>query len=138
MGFRFRKSFKCGPFRTTISKSGVGFSAGVPGARITKKANGNTMKTISIPGTGISHVSETSKKKKNNVKSVDTDTNTNISISPPTFKSFLMSLLRIALCVIIGVLCDFGVWIVIVGGIWGIIYFIRQCIKFEVDMDKTE
>lgn len=63
MGFRFRKSFGVGPFRTTISKSGISFSAGVKGARITKKANGNTMSTVGIPGTGISYVKETSGRK---------------------------------------------------------------------------
>lgn len=68
MGFRFRKSFKAGPFRATISKSGISTSFGVKGARITKKANGNTMSTIGIPGTGLSYVSETSNKSKKKTK----------------------------------------------------------------------
>lgn len=63
MGFRFRKSLRAGPFRATISKSGISTSFGVKGARITKKANGNTMTTFSIPGTGLSYVSEESNKK---------------------------------------------------------------------------
>ncbi len=64
MGFRFRKSIDIlGLFRINFSKSGVGFSWGVPGYRVTKMANGRTRKTISIPGTGISHVSESGKKK---------------------------------------------------------------------------
>ena len=63
MGFRFRKSFGAGPFRTTISKSGISTSFGVKGARVTKKANGNTMTTLGIPGTGLSYVSEKSNKK---------------------------------------------------------------------------
>lgn len=57
MGFRFRKSFGFGPFRTTISKSGISTSVGVKGARITKRADGKNQTTVSIPGTGISHVS---------------------------------------------------------------------------------
>lgn len=65
MGFRFRKSIKLGPARITLSKSGVGYSIGGPGARITKKANGNTMTTIGIPGTGIGYITETSAKKSN-------------------------------------------------------------------------
>ena len=68
MGFRFRKSFKAGPFRATISKSGISTSFGVKGARITKKANGNTMSTVGIPGTGLSYVSETSNKSKKKTK----------------------------------------------------------------------
>ena len=62
MGFRFRKSINVfGLFRINFSKSGIGFSYGVPGYRVTKMANGRTRKTVSIPGTGISHVSETGK-----------------------------------------------------------------------------
>lgn len=63
MGFRFRKSFGAGPFRATISKSGISTSFGVKGARVTKKANGNTMTTLGIPDTGLSYVSEKSNKK---------------------------------------------------------------------------
>ena len=58
MGFRFRKSFKAGPFRATISKSGVSTSVGGKGARITKKANGNTSTSFSLPGTGINYTKE--------------------------------------------------------------------------------
>ena len=63
MGFRFRKSFGKGPFRLNISKSGIGWSIGGKGARYTKKATGGTRITLSVPGTGISYVTETSKKK---------------------------------------------------------------------------
>ena len=63
MGFRFRKSVSFGPFRATISKSGISTSVGVKGARITKRADGKTQTTVSIPGTGISHVSTASSKK---------------------------------------------------------------------------
>lgn len=58
MGFRYRKSINFGPFRLNVSKSGIGYSVGVKGYRITKKANGGIRKTVSIPGTGISHVTE--------------------------------------------------------------------------------
>ena len=57
MGFRFRKSISIMPgIRLNFSKSGVGFSGGFPGFRITKRADGKVMRTLSIPGTGISHV----------------------------------------------------------------------------------
>lgn len=62
-GFRFRKSVNFGPFRLNLSKSGVGYSVGVKGARYTKKATGGTRTTLSVPGTGISHVTETGDKK---------------------------------------------------------------------------
>lgn len=61
MGFRARKSIKIGPFRINLSKSGIGYSYGVKGYRVTHKANGGVRTTVSIPGTGISHVTETAK-----------------------------------------------------------------------------
>ena len=63
MGFRFRKSFGKGPFRFNVSKSGIGWSIGTKGARYTKKATGGTRTTLSVPGTGISYVTESSKSK---------------------------------------------------------------------------
>lgn len=38
MGFNFRKSFKLGPARVNLSKSGVGYSIGAGGVRFTKSA----------------------------------------------------------------------------------------------------
>lgn len=58
MGFRIRKSINIGGFRINLSKSGIGYSYGVKGARVTKKSNGGTRITTSIPGTGISYVKE--------------------------------------------------------------------------------
>lgn len=60
MGFRFRKSINLGKgFRINFSKSGIGYSLGTKGYRITKTANGKIRQTFSIPGTGISYVEET-------------------------------------------------------------------------------
>ena len=53
MGFSYRKSVKMGPFRVTASKSGISYSAGVRGARVTKRANGKVQTTLSAPGTGL-------------------------------------------------------------------------------------
>lgn len=62
MGFRFRKSINLGGgFKVNLSKSGVGYSFGGKGFRYTKKANGGTRTTVSIPGTGLSHVSDKSR-----------------------------------------------------------------------------
>lgn len=58
MGFRFKKSIKAGPVRVNFSKSGVGYSVGGKGFRVTKNANGGVRTTTSIPGTGISYVKE--------------------------------------------------------------------------------
>ena len=70
MGFRFRKSFGKGPFRLNISKSGIGWSVGGKGARYTKKAGGGSRTTLSVPGTGMGYVTETSKKKPKKEKSM--------------------------------------------------------------------
>lgn len=55
MGLRFRKSVKMGPLRINFSKSGVGYSVGTKGYRVTKRADGKTQTTASIPGTGIAY-----------------------------------------------------------------------------------
>jgi tetratricopeptide (TPR) repeat protein len=58
MGFRIRKSIKIMPgVRMTFSKSGVSYSAGVKGYRVTKRADGRTQRTLSVPGSGLSYVS---------------------------------------------------------------------------------
>lgn len=64
MGWRYRKSINLGGgFRVNLSKSGIGYSWGVKGYRITKTADGRTRHTASIPGTGISYVEEHGKKR---------------------------------------------------------------------------
>lgn len=73
MGFRFRKSIDIlGLFRINFSKSGISFSYGLPGYRVTKMANGQTRKTVSIPGTGISHVTTSGNSKKSLTKADET------------------------------------------------------------------
>ena len=56
MGIRLRKSITMGPIRFTLSKSGVGCSIGIPGYRKSLHSSGRLQTTISLPGTGISHV----------------------------------------------------------------------------------
>ena len=71
MGLRFRKSIKFGIFRVNLSKTGIGWSVGIPGARYTKMANGRTRITTGLPRTGISWVKETKKCKSTNTKSFE-------------------------------------------------------------------
>lgn len=49
----FRKIFNFGPFRTSVSKSGVGFSWGLPGLRFGVSPNGRKYISVGIPGTGL-------------------------------------------------------------------------------------
>ena len=59
MGFRFRRSINLGGgFKINLSKSGIGYSWGTKGYRISRTARGTTRRTYSIPGTGISYVME--------------------------------------------------------------------------------
>lgn len=65
MGLNFRKSINLGcGFRINLSKSGIGYSWGVGGFRITKTAKGTVRRTASIRGTGISYTSETGTRKR--------------------------------------------------------------------------
>ena len=65
MGFKFRKSINLGGgFKINLSQSGVGYSWGIPGIRLSRSANGSVKQTFSIPGTGISYSKTLSSKKK--------------------------------------------------------------------------
>jgi len=69
MGIRFRKSVNLGcGFRVNVSKSGISYSWGLPGYRITKTAKGKTRKTYSVPGTGLSYVDESPKRTNKTVR----------------------------------------------------------------------
>jgi hypothetical protein len=57
MGWSFRRSKSFGLFRLNFSKSGVGYSFGVPGARIGLSAKGKKYVRGGIPGTGLSYQS---------------------------------------------------------------------------------
>ncbi|MEG2412651.1 MAG: DUF4236 domain-containing protein [Clostridium sp.] len=91
MGFRFRKSKNFGPFRVNLSKSGIGWSVGGKGFRYTKRADGKTQTTASIPGTGISYVDVKGSNKKVNPSSTSNDNfpnnNNNHNNKPPFYKS---------------------------------------------------
>ena len=82
MGLRFRKSIKLGGgFRLNLSKSGVGYSWGTKGFRISKSAKGRTRKTFSVPGTGISY-STSSGKSKQNYSQSNTDFTEQLPVDP--------------------------------------------------------
>ena len=57
MGFRMRRSVQLLPgVRLNLSKSGIGYSVGVKGFRMSHGADGKVRRTVSLPGTGMSHV----------------------------------------------------------------------------------
>jgi hypothetical protein len=53
MSWRFRKIFSWGPFRTTWTKRGWGFSWGIPGFRYGVTPDGRRYISIGIPRTGL-------------------------------------------------------------------------------------
>ncbi len=59
MGYmRLRRSIKIAPgIRLNVTKTGIGLSAGVRGARYSVHSSGRTTRTIGIPGTGVSYMS---------------------------------------------------------------------------------
>lgn len=50
MGLSFRKSFKFGPLRINLSRSGLGYSVGGKGFRVGRTAKGSTYTTASAGG----------------------------------------------------------------------------------------
>lgn len=54
MTFRYRKSVNLGGgLRLNFSKTGVGVSAGFPGARYSVHSSGRTVRSVGVPGTGM-------------------------------------------------------------------------------------
>lgn len=102
MGIRYRKSFKAGPVRINLSKTGIGYSTGTKGMRYTKKANGNTQTTFSIPGTGISYTDEHSSRGKRHSASKEVRYNTS-SIETPVAKNIVLSYFLAVLLGVFGV-----------------------------------
>ena len=60
MGMRFRRSIKLGPgVRFNLSKTGVGISAGLKGARYSVHSSGRQTTTARLPGTGVYYMKQT-------------------------------------------------------------------------------
>jgi tetratricopeptide (TPR) repeat protein len=60
MGFRVHKSVKLGKgVRLNLSKTGVGISAGTPGARYSVHSSGRTTRTVGVPGSGVYYRKDT-------------------------------------------------------------------------------
>lgn len=96
MGFRFRKSLKIAPgVRLNLSKSGVGMSAGIRGARVGLSSRGTTYSSVGIPGTGMSYMSHSKKGRLSQTQSTE-----------PTTKDYIMAVkfLLWLLAIIIGLI----------------------------------
>ena len=113
MGFRFRKTFGKGPLKMTVSKSGVGYSVGGKGFRVTKKAGGGTRTTASIPGTGISYSTDSKKGKASR-----SGTSHSASASSSSGGCLTSCLWILGICLVIGLIAkywEFLLAIVLIG-----------------------
>lgn len=61
MGWSYRKSVSIGPFRLNVSRSGIGYSVGGKGFRAGIDSRGRRYTSVSIPGTGLRHTSQSGK-----------------------------------------------------------------------------
>lgn len=60
MGMRFRRSIKLGPgVRFNLSKTGIGISAGLKGARYSVHSSGRQTTAARLPGTGVYYMKQT-------------------------------------------------------------------------------
>lgn len=166
MGLRYRKSINLGGgFRINLSKSGVGYSWGTKGVRFTKKAGGGTRSTYSIPGTGISHVSDSKKHKKSKSVSHSNAANkaiggspvilgeersTNIlnldEVSSAEYNDFLDVINRTLMCDLISCILLWTAilaiayplfWLTVIAGI-GMQIYIRTQMKIDVEYEFSE
>lgn len=89
MGWRFRKSVNLGAgFRINLSKSGIGYSWGTKGYRITKTAKNTIRETYSIPGSGISYVKESPAKENSESNYYDAQQISNENIEAMSAQGF--------------------------------------------------
>ena len=79
MGLNFRKSINLGGLRLNLSNSGIGYSVGKKGVRVSRSATGRTTSTFSIPGTGLSYRQDLGSKKSNKTTSKTTTKTKNVS-----------------------------------------------------------
>lgn len=87
MGWRFHRSVKLPlGFRLNFSKSGMGWSWGVKGARVTKMANGRTRYTATYPG-GLQYIEERGPKQRKPARRSSGDWNTPSGPEPPKKRS---------------------------------------------------
>ncbi len=66
MGWRFRrsKSLFGGLIQFTLGRRGISTSVGVPGLRVSRSPRGKLRRTVSVPGTGVSHSEDVGKRKR--------------------------------------------------------------------------
>ena len=131
-GVRFRKSIKVGKnTRINLSKSGIGISSGVKGARVSVNSRG-TRTTLSVPGTGLSYVTHKShgSSKRNNEVSQVQYVNSVVRFPKGKYYSKPIIIADIVLSLLL-MMASVGIGLVFLG--FGI-YFL---VKSETDANKA-
>ncbi len=146
MGLRFRKSINLGGgFRVNLSKSGVGYSWGTKGLRLTKTANGKSRVTASIPGTGISYTAESGGKRKTK-KPKDNNTPVeakNVHYEMPLAPKIVIALTSFGICIGYYLTHGYEIGISIISGIllgillYIVLYGIIGAILMRLGIGKT-
>jgi len=132
MGFRLRKSIKLfGGIKLNLSKSGVGISAGVKGARVSIGPRG-TRTTLSVPGTGLSYVSQKGLKKKTNKQQVPPQPQVIHTVTPYKGTRWLVG--AIIGLMMAGTNPGFGVLVAIVCG--ARYHIVRQSLKQQRENEE--
>ena len=118
MGFRFRKSLHAGPFRLNLSKSGLGWSWGIPGLRWTQRADHRQQVTFNLPGSGFSYVQTSTN------RGVIDQKNPSAPLAPSFWKWMLIGLVIYVVAFLAFVLFPKHPIIFVLLAIVGTIYFV--------------
>lgn len=142
MGLRFRKSIKVAPgVRVNLGKKSGSVSIGTKGARYTMSSTGKKTTTVGAPGTGLSYVSTSSKKKG---KGRAVGSSCVVAPWPPrTYKicGVLLLLLAVVACAIGLPTIAFGGWIFLAIGVPCLLvgcYYIRLYKKLTEEDTEPE
>lgn len=142
MGLRFRKSIKIGPARVNLSKSGIGYSVGTKGFRVTKKAGGGTRTTASIPGTGISYSTSSGSKKSSRKtspsKPSSSSSNYSGASSSEKNKGCLSAFLWfLGISCVVTIARDYWWLLLIIGALVGAVFLIRHLASKDQALEQT-
>lgn len=111
MGLNFRRSVRLGKnVRMNLSKSGVGISAGVKGARMSVGSRG-IRKTIGIPGTGLYYTKQSGYKRQQPQESMEAE---KAKIAANAVSTIIFAIVKLALFLLVldVIFCFLGVWII--------------------------